>query len=680
MRSEPEPQVPAEPVLRLEAVARSYRRGEERVAALRGIDLSLEAGTFVVVLGPSGGGKSTLLHLMGGMDRPDEGRVMARGRDIARLSSDEMAAYRRGEVGFVFQSFHLLPGRSALENVELPMLLAGVGARERRERALALLARVGLSDRADHRPGQLSGGQAQRVAIARALAMDPPVLLADEPTGNLDSESGRDVVSLLQSLAHDDGRTVVVVTHNAEFEPLADRVLRIRDGRLIADERPRPPGATAVGVHATARRVGTVPAAALVGQALAAAGRRLGRAVLTGLGVAIGIAAMILLVGLGVGLENGVVASITSLGPITSVTVSPQAVTTGQGFADVASGPTTPITAQSLRRFAALPGVRGAYASPTFVGAMRLGARSAGAAIVPMPPPALGTVPGILPTLAAGRWPRGPGEMVISQSTARAFLGPKATAASALGRRFAVDLSAVSGSLFGGGGGNSQSAGHLPTLHLRVVGVTGGVGLAYVPYAVALTWLRDAAGPGRPVTYPAATVLARSVSDVSGVARRISALGYGTQTMSGVVRQVQSSFGVIEAGLGAIGGIALVVAGLMIGVVMSMAVLERRREIGVLRAIGARRRDISRLFLSEAAAIGLAGGIVGVAVGAGVGEGVNAVVRASASGAFAHGIFSLPLWLVALGLAFGAGVAVVAGAIPAARAAALSPVDALRDE
>ncbi len=690
-------------VLRLEEVQRIYQRGEERVAALDGVTLSFKRGTFVVVLGPSGGGKSTLLHLLGGMDRPDKGRVLARGRDIAQLRSDQMAAYRRGEVGFVFQSFHLLPGRTTLENVELPMLLAGVPPEERRRRALFLLDRVGLSDRAQHRPNQLSGGQAQRVAIARALAMNPPILLADEPTGNLDSASGQEVTRLLVSLAHDDGRTVVVVTHNPDFEPLADRVIRVRDGKVVSDEsgkgaEPRAgeetPGVSGIlgaGAVSGARdeprpdgspslRLRTVPFPVLVGQALMSARRRLGRAVLTGLGVAIGIAAMVLLVGLGAGLETGVVSSITSLGPLTSISVSPQAVTRGGGaFGALTSGPATPINAKSLKAFSRLPGVRGVYASPTLVGTMTETTRSAEAVIEPMPPKSLTSVPGILPVLAVGHWPTGPGQMVVSQNTMQLFFGRHVHMRSVLGRRFRIQLSAVASGLFGGGSA-SASAGNLAVQTLRVTGVTTGMGLSYVPYTVAMGWLSRATPHGKSVTYPAATVLAGSVSQVSGIAHRIQSMGYGAQTMSGVVKQVQGTFGIIETGLGAIGAIALVVAGLMIAVVMSMAVMERKREIGVLRAVGARRRDISTLFLSEAASIGLAGGIVGVAVGAGVGFLVNAIVSKVGSGTFAKGIFSLPPWLIVLGLAFGTGIAVLAGVVPASRAASLNPVDALRDE
>jgi ABC-type lipoprotein export system ATPase subunit/ABC-type antimicrobial peptide transport system permease subunit len=671
--------VESDVVLRLEGVRRIYLRGEERVTGLDGVDLALEAGTFTVVLGPSGGGKSTLLHLLGGMDRPDEGRVWFRGQDLSQLRSDELAAYRRTKVGFVFQSFHLLAGRTALENVELPMLLSGVFASQRRRRAQALLERVGLADRLHHLPHQLSGGQAQRVAIARALAMDPEVVLADEPTGNLDSASGAQVVRLLVSLAHDDGRTVVMVTHNTDLASLADRVVHLRDGRVVKDERvSRPRAVSMAGRARPSTPKGTVGVATLATQAWGALRRHLARSVLTGLGVTIGIAAMVLLVGTGAGLEQGVVSSLTSLGPLTSITVSPQATIHSGGLMSVGVGPLTPLTPQSLATFASLPGVRGAYASPTLLGTMAMGERLAPALVTPMPPARLLAVPGVLPTLLAGRWPQGPHEIVVSQSTSQLLAANRRPAAALVGKTVRVTFSAIRGGLLSGDVA-STSAGNLPAQLLRISGVAQGSGLAYAPYATVLGWLRASQG-GTLRTYPSATVLATDVSHVANVARRIQAMGYGTQTMSGVVRHVQSSFRVIEIGLGAIGGVALVVAGLMIAVVMSMAVMERRREIGVLRAVGARRRDVAALFLTEAAIMGLAGAVVGILLGSAVGLIGNQLLAQLGSGTLRNGIFTLPAWLLGFGLAFGTGVAVFAGALPASRAASLDPVVALRDE
>jgi putative ABC transport system ATP-binding protein len=220
----------------MRAITKVYDTGKVKVEALRGVDLAVGRGEFVAVVGPSGSGKSTLLNLLGCLDTPSDGDYFLGGEPVAGLDRDRLADIRNRRVGFVFQSFNLLPQLTALENVEMPLLFGGVGRSERRRRALEQLEKVGLGDRVEHKPTELSGGQMQRVAIARALAMDPDIVLADEPTGNLDTSSGSDVMSLMAEL-WEQGRTLVVVTHDMGLARRADRVVEIRDGVIVEDSR-----------------------------------------------------------------------------------------------------------------------------------------------------------------------------------------------------------------------------------------------------------------------------------------------------------------------------------------------------------------------------------------------------------------------------------------------------------
>ncbi|HET9554947.1 MAG TPA: ABC transporter ATP-binding protein [Anaeromyxobacteraceae bacterium] len=241
----------AEPLVRLEEVTRVYRMGDVELRALAGVSLDLLAGEFTAIMGASGSGKSTLMNLLGCLDRPTTGRYLLEGQEVSRLSNDQLAAIRNRTLGFVFQSFNLLSRTSALENVELPLLYANVGAAERHARAREALERVGLGGRIDHHPNQMSGGQQQRVAIARALVNRPRILLADEPTGNLDSRTSEDVMALFQDLARG-GITVILVTHEPDIAAYAARVITMRDGLVRADHRqaPRQAAAAAEEVHA----------------------------------------------------------------------------------------------------------------------------------------------------------------------------------------------------------------------------------------------------------------------------------------------------------------------------------------------------------------------------------------------------------------------------------------------
>jgi len=244
--------VGAEPLLVFRDLAKVYRVGDEEVHALAGVSLDIQEGEYLAVMGPSGSGKSTLMNILGCLDTPSGGSYLLKGREIARLSDDELAAIRNREIGFVFQTFNLLARSDALHNVELPLIYAGMGPRERKERAVEALTMVGLADRMKHRPNELSGGQRQRVAIARALVNRPSIILADEPTGNLDTKTGNEILAAFEAI-YSQGKTVVMVTHEEDVAAHAHRVVRLRDGKVESDRAQDarriegPAAATAIG-------------------------------------------------------------------------------------------------------------------------------------------------------------------------------------------------------------------------------------------------------------------------------------------------------------------------------------------------------------------------------------------------------------------------------------------------
>ena len=235
-RAVPAVAVAVAPLIRMQGVTKTYDAGELAVQALRGVDLEIERGQMVAIFGPSGSGKSTLMNLLGCLDTPTSGLYRLSGETVGGLDRNRLAEIRNRHVGFVFQNFNLLPYATALENVELPLLFGGVPTKERRERAKAMLAKVDLADRMDHKPTELSGGQMQRVAVARALVNRPTMILADEPTGNLDTSSGKGIVGLFQEL-HAGGQTVVMITHDMSLARIASRIVQIRDGEIVDDQR-----------------------------------------------------------------------------------------------------------------------------------------------------------------------------------------------------------------------------------------------------------------------------------------------------------------------------------------------------------------------------------------------------------------------------------------------------------
>jgi len=660
--------------LRLDSVSRDFGGNEEmRVAALRDVSIEIGPCEFVSVVGPSGCGKTTLLSMMGGLDRPTSGHVYAAGLPLGELSDSDLADYRLQRVSTIFQSFNLVPSMSVEDNVALPLTLAGVGLEERRRRARHLLELVGLEGRAKTRASRLSGGEKQRVAVARALANRPGLILADEPTGSLDSAAGEVILDLLTDLNRR-GATVVLVTHDHEVARRARRVIRMIDGRAMELDH---------GTQTVRKQDPVAPPARLhwrdtLKVGLGSAGRRPLRTSLTTTGVAIGIAAMSLIVALAGGLQGALSAPSLVKSQLHQVAVYPSADSTSGTF-----------DAATLATLAGQSHVRAAWGqvamSGTFneVSAQRQPYPQVGS-VVSLPPrdqsnPSLVLSAGQLPTSDSAP------EVVLTDSEVAVLGFP--SPASALGT--VLKFNALYGVLALPGMERNPVIHRVP-VQLTVVGVVpsrsmpGGVPGGMVPYALAGNyWSQLAqANQWKGGEFANITLLADSGGTVNALRDRVVSLGFQAQTFGDQFRGFEDLLGRLRLALLGLAIVALLLACLGIANTMYTAVLERTKEIGVLKALGARSRDVLLFFVAEAAVIGLAGGLIGTLVAVGLARLGNTAVDRLTQG-FSAGsldVFRPDAWVVVAALALAVLLSTVSGLLPAVRAALQDPVQALRYE
>jgi len=640
-----------QPLIELAGVSRHYVAGTAVVRALDDCSLAIWPGEFVAIMGQSGSGKSTLMNVIGCLDRPTAGAYRVDGVDVATLDGDELAALRRNTFGFVFQRYNLIATATAEENVEIPAVYAGMPRDARIARARALLAQLGIGDRAGHRPGELSGGQQQRVAVARALMNDPPVVLADEPTGALDSRAGREVMTLLKDL-HAAGRTIILITHDEALAREADRVIRISDGRIVDDGRPAVTTAATSGFAAVGAP-GVVPEIVeSTKMALRALRVNFFRTALTLLGIVIGVASVVTMLAIGSGSTRKVMEQISAMG--TNLLIARPGAMGFRGGGDIVT-----MTVGDAEAIAELPNVD--HVMPER--ASRYTARYGNADYMT-------TVTGAWPGMDLMRdWPLSAGSFF----TARDLTGYAPVV---------VLGSTVVKQLFPHGEDPIGRFVLLRNVPFEVIGVLGSKGasmfgsdqddVVFIPLTTGLIRLFGGSH------VHSITVKVNDLTKIAATEQAMNKLllerhrteDFSVRNMASMIEMASSTQKTLTLLLGAVALISLLVGGIGVMNIMLVSVTERMREIGIRVATGARMRDILLQFNTEAAVVGMIGGIIGVAFGIGIalllGQfGVDVAFSPWPSlGAFTSALLT--------GLVF--------GFLPARKAARLDPVVALSGE
>jgi len=645
------------PLIELRAVSRTYRGGELGVQALRGVTLRIYPGEFIAIMGASGSGKTTLMNILGCLDRPNTGRYLFMGEDVSGFEPDQLARLRREAFGFIFQSYHLIATATAVENVEVPALYSGLPQRDRRARAEKILDSLGLSDRLDHRPSELSGGQQQRVSIARALMNGGRVILADEPTGALDTKSGAEVMALLKNLSQR-GHTVILITHSNEVAAIAHRVIDIRDGSIVSDPGPKLPAAGVKpleGRDPGAGREATLLLGAIEAARTAVRSLRVNlfRTSLTLLGIVIGVGSVIAMLAVGDGAKQSVLDRISTLGT-NLLLVRPGAPNRRGRGGEIAT-----LVPEDAQAIAEVPNVTAAVPELGGAATVRYGNTD-------YQTQATGTSEDFP---VARDWPVLEGTF-FSKADVRSY-----ATVTVLGKT-------VADTMFKGGVDPLGEYVMLNNVLFQVIGVLASKGAApwgadlddtvLVPYTTGSLRLFGERH------LRAVTIAVQDLSAIDATQAAVTTLLAGRhrsedfriRNMASIIEAATETQNTLTILLGSIAAISLLVGGIGVMNIMLVSVTERTREIGIRMATGARMRNIMQQFLTEALVVSAMGGLIGVVVGLATAAALQALGRPIQ--------FSTWPVLLAFGCSFFTGL--VFGYLPARKASRVDPVVALSAE
>jgi macrolide transport system ATP-binding/permease protein len=643
------------PLLQLENLRKEYPAGDRPMAVLKNVNLSIEAGEMVAIVGASGSGKSTLMNILGCLDRATTGSYRIAGRDVSELDADELARLRREHFGFIFQRYHLLSSLTALDNVEMPAIYAGMAPADRRERAAELLRRLGLGDRIDYRPGQLSGGQQQRVSISRALMNGGQVILADEPTGALDSRSGRETMKLLTEL-NAEGHTIVVVTHDMEVAAFARRIIEIRDGEIISDRanenapaaapaetRPAPVRRSAVAWLDQARELLRMAVTAMASHKL--------RTFLTMLGIIIGIASVVSVVALGQGSQQRVLSNISAIGT-NVIDIFP-----GNDFGDRRSSnihTLVPTDAEVLARQSYVDSVTPKVSTTVDLRYRNVDVNASVTGVNERYFRVYGYEMDEGRTFDNDMVRKISQAAVIDPNTRKRLFGEDGEA---LGK--VIILGSVPCRVIGVTKAKQSFFGNSDSLNI------------WVPYTTAMhRMLGQSHLESITVRVKDGAPMQAAEQGIRNLlVRRHKLKDFFIMNTDTIRKTIESTTKTMTLLISAIAVISLVVGGIGVMNIMLVSVTERTREIGVRMAVGARRGDIMSQFLIEAVLVCLLGGVLGILLAQAVGL---AVSESGSSYSMVYSTSSMVLAFVCSTL-----IGVVFGYLPARNASRLDPVDAL---